>query len=206
MVDDNLAVKGKLIIGLFSLFFVLLIFILMSPFFAPSGSLRNLDGKEKRIDNNEKWEKLDIFPKIFYQFGDLVCHQKESRSLKLNGNLMPVCSRDVGIYIGFATGFFIVLIIPQNSSFLESCFTILPKKLKERRIAYINTKNKRWIIGLTVTGFLLPLALDGCMQLLTSYESTNTIRILTGFFFFSGGSYFLGVLIGSSIVETYDEQ
>jgi uncharacterized membrane protein len=69
------------------------------------------------------------------------------------GFKMPVCTRDFGIYLGFLLGM--------------ALFLGTKKKMKPFNV---------WVYGL----FLVPLVIDGFAQLLTGYESTNTIRMVTG--------------------------
>jgi uncharacterized membrane protein len=69
------------------------------------------------------------------------------------GFKMPVCARDFGIYLGSLLGM---------AAFLLFRDRIRPMGLP----VYIL--------------FLVPLVIDGFMQLLTGYESTNMIRLVTG--------------------------
>ena len=69
------------------------------------------------------------------------------------GFKMPVCARDFGIYLGSLIGMAIFLAL----------------------------RNRIGPMGLPVyILFLLPLVVDGFAQLLTGYESTNLIRLVTG--------------------------
>ncbi|TFG67847.1 MAG: DUF2085 domain-containing protein, partial [Methanomassiliicoccus sp.] len=79
------------------------------------------------------------------------CHQLADRSYFINGNQMPFCARDLGLFIGLAIGSGIV--------------TFYRYKIHPILV----------LIG------LVPLALDGGVQLLTDYESNNTLRMITGF-------------------------
>ena len=45
------------------------------------------------------WSDLDPYAAFIYGFGDLNCHTKAERSWEVNGNQMPVCVRDVGIFL-----------------------------------------------------------------------------------------------------------
>jgi uncharacterized membrane protein len=88
--------------------------------------------------------------KVVYYLGDVNCHQKLERSYSYNQNQMPFCTRDVGIFAGLMIGFTYAL---------------------GRRIE------------LTLPLILLslvPIGIDGTVQLLTDYESTNTKRVITG--------------------------
>jgi len=69
------------------------------------------------------------------------------------GFKMPVCARDFGIYLGSLLGMAVFLLFRER---------IRPFSI--------------WVYGL----FLVPLVIDGFVQLLTGYESTNLIRLVTG--------------------------
>jgi uncharacterized membrane protein len=85
-----------------------------------------------------------------YNSGDSMCHQKESRTLLINGNQMPYCARCSALFWGIALGVAIVA------------------------VARIELK-WWWIIG-----GLAPMGADGGLQLVTNYESNNILRIITG--------------------------
>jgi uncharacterized membrane protein len=88
-----------------------------------------------------------------YSAGDRLCHQKADRSLFINGNQMPFCSRCTAIWLGLAIGlgFMVFFII----------------KLDEKFVLFI-------ILG------MVPIGIDGIGQLFGYWESTNIIRIITG--------------------------
>jgi len=85
-----------------------------------------------------------------YLTGDIMCHQHANRSFFIGGNQMPFCARCVGIFLGLTIGMIIGLFF-------------------EVRVG----------IGLYLLA-LIPMVLDGGLQLVSSYESTNFIRLLTG--------------------------
>lgn len=116
----------------------------------PSGTLTDLSGIVGLKDNEEQFKDLPLIPRIIYLFGDIECHQEASRSYFLNDNQMPVCSRDVGIFSAIPIGLFFAAY---------------------RRV-YIDLK-------FLILGFV-PMGIDGLAQLLTSYESINIIRLITG--------------------------
>jgi len=60
------------------------------------------------------------------------------------------------------------------------------------------------LAAITTSVFLLPMIIDGFLQLTTSYESTNPTRTLTGFLFGWILALFLGSFIASSIEEIHD--
>ena len=93
---------------------------------------------------------MNPISRLAYYLGDVNCHQKLERSYSYNQNQMPFCARDVGIFAGLTIGFTYAL---------------------GRRIE------------LTLPLILLslvPIGIDGTVQLLTDYESTNTKRVITG--------------------------
>ncbi len=102
-------------------------------------------------DNEKKYEHIDSYlVRRVYESGDRNCHQHGSRSIYLNGNQMPYCSRCVAIFVGMAVGALISLLV----------FVRLDWK---------------WVVA-----GLVPMAIDGGIQLVTAYESNNILRILTG--------------------------
>lgn len=141
----------------FVLFFLFLFFtasLFLAPFCIKKGFVRGLDGRANRIDYSYIWDKMPLFPRIMYYIGDIGCHQKESRSFILNENQMPVCVRDTGIFIGMTSAIFLSLFVNPSEDFLENLSGFYFKKMK-KRICFI----------LTVL-LLLPLILDGFLQLL----------------------------------------
>ncbi|MFH1722700.1 MAG: DUF2085 domain-containing protein [Candidatus Altiarchaeota archaeon] len=90
----------------------------------------------------------------YFIFKD-ICHQLPDRSIFLMGHQLGVCARDTGLYVGFLIS---SLLYPLH-----------------RRLGPIPTPPK-WILFAAI----VPLALDGTIQLVTSYESTNSKRLATG--------------------------
>jgi uncharacterized membrane protein len=135
---------------------------LVAPFTLPSGSVPDLSGASGRIDNGEAINHMNLFAAAVYTIGDLNCHQLKDRSFFLNGNEMPFCARDTGIFFGVILGMLIVLLFSPKFSWLA------------------------------LIALLIPIAVDGGIQLLTSYESTNLLRLITGTIGGAGASYFLG--------------
>jgi len=124
--------------------------ILIAPWTIPEGSAKELDGLVGRIDNESEWEDMNPFAHAVYWIGDMYCHQMEARSFLMNDNQLPVCARDLGIVLGMALGM---------AAFVRLRITMSPLHL---------------ILG------LLPMALDGGLQLITGYESMNPVRLITG--------------------------
>ena len=144
----------------FLVFTSITLLVLAAPLFAPSGSLVKLDGKVGTIDNGGEWDELDIFTGLIYRTGDYFCHQIEDRSYTINGNQLPICVRDLGLLLGFTMASLLSIWI-------------------DRRI--------NW--GL-ITVLVLPIIVDGGVQMVSDYQSLNSIRLVTGIL---GGS---GALLG----------
>lgn len=124
--------------------------MILAPLTLPPNSVEDLTGTVGRIENANITGDMNSYARFYYQAGDANCHTKVERSFFINGNQMPFCARDVAIFFGMVIGMGIVL------------FIRFPIKLW-------------WIIG-----GLVPIGLDGGLQLITSYESNNLFRVLTG--------------------------
>ena len=142
-IDRNILIA----VALFGAWFVLLV---LSPMLVPGGSVANLSGRVLVLDNMDAYRDMNPLSKTIYILGDYNCHQIRERSLFINDNQMPFCSRDVGIFIGLLVGTVIALFV-----FIRIKLTVL-------------------LIG------FVPFVADGALQLVTDYESINAIRIATG--------------------------
>lgn len=158
MVKD-LAKKTE--VGMLALFSALLLLIMVAPFTLPAGSVTDLSGVVGGLDNIERISDMNPPAAAIYFLGDLNCHQIAERSFYLNGNEMPFCSRDVGIFIGLVAGMAAAL-------FLKPRFSLLALIL-----------------------MAVPILVDGGVQLVTDYESSNLVRIATGMLGGGAASYFL---------------
>ena len=138
------------------------------------------------------WGELDFYAAFIYGFGDLNCHNKAERSWEVNGNQMPVCVRDLGIFLGLAIGGFIFSRKGVNRWTLrDTLLSIFP----DRYTAEIYRNNRRTLATLVIAGvFVLPMAIDGFSQMLLDYESTALLRLLTGTPF----GIFIGIFLASS--------
>ena len=124
--------------------------LLFSPYLMESGTTGNLSGVVGKYDNKEIIEDMNIIAKSIYYIGDLNCHQLSHRSYSYNDNQMAFCARDTGIFLGLVLGF-------------------------------VYASRKRIVLTLPlVVAALIPIGLDGTIQLLTDYESTNPKRLITG--------------------------
>ena len=84
---------------------------------------------------------------------NLICHRMPERSFFYKGHQFPVCARCTGIYLSLIT-------IPLLK-ILNLKFTTLI------------------VVGIIL---LIPMIIDGTTQLLGKRESTNNLRLVTGFF------------------------
>ena len=124
------------------------------------------------------WTDLNPIAATVYAIGDLNCHQKHYRSWEINGNQLAVCVRDIGILFGFVTCCLIWQQRGLNRWTVRDTFLSMFSDESIERFYY---NDQRMILMLAIIGLGLgPMAIDGFTQLLTSYESTNTMRILTG--------------------------
>jgi uncharacterized membrane protein len=140
----------KHITAVLAVFGILLLLLFLSPYLVPTGQLQDLSGAVLTIDNQDQFAGLNPLAWTVYSFGDLNCHQLKDRSFFLNGNQMPMCSRDTGMFIGLFAGA------------LAISFASLSMR-------------KRWLlIG------LLPMIIDGGLQATSGYTSDNVVRVVTG--------------------------
>lgn len=84
---------------------------------------------------------------------NIFCHRRPERSFFFRGHQFPVCARCTGIYFAAVTSLILINYIELD----YNIFTLL--------------------IGILL---LIPSAIDGGIQYLTDYESTNTKRLITG--------------------------
>lgn len=135
----------------FAILFLWLLGNFISPFLIPSGTLNLGNEGLVGLDHAEIITQVDNdLARFYYKMGDANCHQRASRSLFLNDNQMPFCSRCTAIFLGLVVGVGIAI-------FLELELNIL------------------WII----IG-LVPIGIDGGLQLASKYESSNPVRFSTG--------------------------
>ena len=137
---------------LYLIFLTWVLIIIFAPALEPTDTIHF--GNKGLVGPEEKYDDIESiqnpFLRVVYHSGDRMCHMKESRSLIINSNQMPYCARCLGIFLGLAIGAAIV--------------------------TFVVIDLKWWIL---VAG-LMPIGLDGGIQLVTSYESNNVLRISTG--------------------------
>jgi len=141
---------SKTILVAFIISLVWLALVVSAPFMVPAGTLTDLSGRVGTRENTEALSGLSPLPRAIYTFGDIECHQIAERSYFLNGNQMPFCARDFGLFLGLVAGFAFALFVRFRGSPL-----------------------------LLLLG-LVPMGVDGGLQIVTDYESTNPLRLATG--------------------------
>ena len=124
--------------------------LLFSPYMIENGTTGDLSGVVGKYDNKNVINDMNIVAKSIYYLGDLNCHQLSHRSYAYNDNQMSFCARDTGIFVGLVLGF-----------------------------TYASRKKIILTLPLVIAA-LIPIGLDGTIQLLTDYESTNPKRLVTG--------------------------
>lgn len=163
--------KSMLIALTITASFTLLLFT--SPLMIKKRSVRGLNGVSNNVEYGEIWERLPLLPRTTYYFGDFFCHQKYSRSLVINGNQMPMCARCTSIFIGMSIGFGLALFIEPKKDLFETGMQFIPSRLRTKE------RKKPLLIMIGIV-FILPIAVDGLLQLFTSYHSSNLLRVITG--------------------------
>ena len=137
----------------FLIAFVWALLLFLSPIMeAPNTIYLGNHGKVSVADNTPYIDSHVRNPvaRAVYISGDYMCHQHSDRSFFIMGNQMPYCARCTGIFLGLSIGFLVAAVFRVRVGFFFYFLTIVP------------------------------LGLDGLIQLLTPYESNNFLRLLTG--------------------------
>jgi uncharacterized membrane protein len=111
---------------------------------------------------------------FLYRFYHIGCHQLDHRSWFLCGQKMGVCVRCFSTYL---------FIVPASIPFFIDSFRAWISKMHFLR----------FVLPVSII-LLSPLMVDGFIQLLTSWESTNLIRFITGAMMGAGLAFLLGYL------------
>jgi uncharacterized membrane protein len=143
----------RIIIIFFIIFFIWIFLQFLSPFILPTGIASNLSGQTGISDNKQIISKMPFPIGSVYGCGDRLCHQLQERSIILNENQMPFCSRCTAIWLGIAIGLGLI---------------ILYKIELDEKFIFI------MLIG------IIPIAIDGIGQILGFWTSNNIIRLITG--------------------------
>ena len=166
-----------------------------APYMVSPGTIKNLHGRANVIDFAPLWNSISPYPRAIYYIGDLNCHQLSNRTIYLNDNEMPVCARDVSIFVFINAGLAAALLAVPSASISLGVLNIFPKRIRDYICGFRRGPIMFVLILLAV--LLLPTAIDGFRQMLTNYESTNLTRLLTGAPCGFAGGFYLGVTITS---------
>lgn len=177
--------------------------LFIAPLTIPPGSFAFTLGGANVVDHWDLYQgpSFNWFARLVYVVGDAQCHQMWTRSLWINGNQMPIDARMTSLYIFGALGLFWAMMAPPSPATGVGIANAFPERI--RRWA-MRIGPERFVLLVVVLG-LLPVAVDGCYQLLsaiTHYESTNAVRVLTGV----PGGLATGLLLGAMIksVKAFD--
>jgi uncharacterized membrane protein len=181
----------KITIPLFCVIFFIAASQFIVPYIMEPGTVRHMDANANMMDHSNFWNTLTIYPRIIYYFGDFNCHQMEHRSFVINGNQMPMCARDAGIFVGLSVGLLIPIILPARETASEIILKLFPRKISHK----IRRTDKRIrkktgldiqfspLLAIISILFALSMVIDGSVQMFSSYESTNPMRVITGLLF-----------------------
>ncbi|HEV8595921.1 MAG TPA: DUF2085 domain-containing protein [Thermoplasmata archaeon] len=147
------------------------------PYSVSPGSAAYLDGSANAIDNAGVYAAFPAYSKMIYLVGDAQCHQLSYRSIWLNGNQMPMDARMTSIYTFANFGLIAAMFAAPSTSVAQGLVNAMPRRLQEWGRKHLGPT---LFAGLIVFLGIFPVGVDGFTQLLTSYESTNVTRVLTG--------------------------
>lgn len=137
-------------LGLLAVVWGWALLVLAGPLLIPADTAPDLTGVVGRYDNREVIGEMNPLARFVYWMGDVNCHQIHERSFTCHGNQLPFCARCTAIFVGLALGLSLNL-------------------------------HLRWDPSLRLLLMaLVPIGLDGGIQLVTGYESTNLRRAVTG--------------------------
>jgi len=159
-----------------------LVSLFLAPLSLPPHTVENLDGRANWVDYSGKWGEMahyNPYAAAVYFFGDFNCHQKSSRSLYFHDNQLPVCARDTGTAFGLVVGALGLFFVIRTPYLFPTFLSLVPGRIRGPLLRHLSPGAASVLIAFL---FLLPTGFDGFYQLLTSYESTNPVRLVTGFF------------------------
>ncbi len=198
---------GKPLVVLLAFFLFYDASLVAAPLLLPPGTVVGLNGSANTVDYREKWEQLpNGYFTAIYWFADSQCHQKETRSFKINGNQMPMCARLSSIFIFALAGLVIAARLRPETTFTGTFLHMVPVRFAARILPTTDdsaeVQLRKWnratviVIGVVFL-FILPVAFDGFRQELTDYESTNPVRFFTGIWTGSIGGIIMGILMNT---------
>jgi uncharacterized membrane protein len=120
-----------------------------------------------------------LLHEILHFFGRAICHQLEERSLTVSGEVLAVCARDTGIYIG-----------------IFSTLIYLHFSKRKQSITIPSIK-----VSFLLLLFLVPLMIDGLGSYSHLFDSNNPRRLVTGIAFGFILPYFIYPLLSKKNLE-----
>lgn len=169
--------------------------IFAAPYMAPPGTIEGLHGKSNIVDFWPLWNNISAYPRAIYVIGDVNCHQYSERTIYLNGNEMPVCARDVTIFVFLSVGLAAALAAKPDASIAKAILNLFPRKVRKSVLHF--KEGPTWFAAWLLILCMVPTAIDGFSQLLFPYESSNALRLFTGAPLGFVGGFYLGVMITS---------
>jgi uncharacterized membrane protein len=166
--------------------------MVLAPMTIPPGTVSGLYGGANRLDYGDLWSTLPPAQGAVYMLGDIECHQIASRTIYVNGNQMPVCARDASLFLFLSFGFLAAAVVKPDIAISRMVLRLLPAGMRGRLEKGIRPLLFTWFLSFLC---LAPIAIDGGLQLVTSYESTNALRFITG----APAGFFLGLILGMMI-------
>jgi len=163
--------------------------LVAAPLTIASGSVTGLNGAANRIDYSSLWGTLPPTQGFVYLLGDIECHQIASRTIFINGNEMPVCARDASLFFFLTLGFLLASVVTPRAYVSWAIVGLLPGRIRSKLEKGSRPMLFTWVLGILSVA---PVGIDGGVQLLTSYESNNVLRFLTGI----PAGIFIGLAIG----------
>lgn len=186
---------SKIVFALFIISLIWTVSLFLAPASLPPGKVSDLSGNANRIDYGDLWGELPPAQAVVYYIGDLECHQISDRSFYVAGNQMPVCARDTGIFLFVTIGLLMATLVRPSMSTSRMFINLLPMKARP----YLKGRRRELpLLLVMIFLFLIPIALDGGLQFVTDYESSNPMRFFTG----SMAGWIGGFLLGAMIIST----
>lgn len=142
------------------------------------GTVAGLDGRENHLDHAGLWASLPLPHALVYAVGDVLCHQKDWRSLHANGNALPVDERMTSIFAAALLGLALGLRAAPSPFVTDALRGALPRGL-DARVPAARARAALLLGGLVALA-LLPAAVDVLWENLAGRESTRPIRFATG--------------------------
>ena len=187
---------SRTLLFLFGLDLAWVVSMFLAPSTIPPYAFAFREGRANIVDfwGLYSTDAFNWYAKAIYVLGDVQCHQLWYRSLWINGNQMPVCARDVSLFLFGLFGMFWAMMTPASITTSSGVVNAFPPRVQRwaRRVGPVR------FTALVVTLGLLPVAVDGTVQLFqfyTHYEATNAMRIVTG----APAGVVVGLLLGMMV-------